>query len=66
VSPAALSCHVKLRARDTMRPAEVTPTPDGAEVRLAEPALAAPGQACVFYDNDHVLGGGFICASLRQ
>ena len=24
------------------------------------PRLAAPGQACVFYDGDRVLGGGFI------
>ncbi len=27
---------------------------------LQEPALAAPGQACVFYDGTRVLGGGFI------
>ena len=29
-------------------------------VTLAAPALAAPGQACVFYDGSRVLGGGFI------
>jgi tRNA-specific 2-thiouridylase len=29
-------------------------------VVLDTPALAAPGQACVFYDGDRVLGGGFI------
>jgi tRNA-uridine 2-sulfurtransferase len=29
-------------------------------VLLDEPALPAPGQACVFYDGDRVLGGGFI------
>ena len=29
-------------------------------VLLDEPALAAPGQACVFYQGERVLGGGFI------
>ncbi len=53
-------CSVKLRARDTMRPASVLDAVDGADVLLDEPALAAPGQACVFYDGDRVLGGGFI------
>jgi len=64
VPPASLACTVKLRARDAMRPAQVRPTQGGAEVLLAEPALAAPGQACVFYDGDRVLGGGFIHAAL--
>lgn len=63
VAPAAVDCHVKLRARDTLRLARVMPTAEGAEVHLAEPALAAPGQACVFYQGDRVLGGGFICAA---
>ena len=32
-----------------------------AQVRLEEPAFGlAPGQACVFYDGDRVLGGGYI------
>jgi tRNA-specific 2-thiouridylase len=58
--PARRRCRVKLRARETPHPAELVPTPDGAEVLLDSPALAAPGQACVFYDGDRVLGGGFI------
>lgn len=30
-------------------------------VRLAAPQFGiAPGQACVFYDGDRVLGGGWI------
>jgi tRNA-specific 2-thiouridylase len=61
VPPGTLACTVKLRARDTMRAATVVPTETGAEVRLETPALAAPGQACVFYDGARVLGGGFIC-----
>jgi tRNA-uridine 2-sulfurtransferase len=33
-----------------------------AEVVLREPQAAiAPGQACVFYDGDRMLGGGWIC-----
>jgi tRNA-uridine 2-sulfurtransferase len=62
VSPdtGSLRCVVKLRARDALRPALVEADGDGAIVRLDEPALPAPGQACVFYDGDRVLGGGFI------
>ncbi|HEX4259787.1 MAG TPA: tRNA 2-thiouridine(34) synthase MnmA [Acetobacteraceae bacterium] len=61
--PGLRRCTVKLRAREAPQPALVTPCPDdpdGAEVLLDAPALAAPGQACVFYDGDRVLGGGFI------
>ncbi|MCC6716528.1 MAG: tRNA 2-thiouridine(34) synthase MnmA [Acetobacteraceae bacterium] len=63
VAPTVLDCTVKLRARDTLRPARVVPHGDGAEVVLEVPALAAPGQACVFYRGEQVLGGGFICAA---
>jgi tRNA-specific 2-thiouridylase len=56
-----LRCTVKLRARDTPHAATVQATTAGAVVRLDEAALPAPGQACVFYDGDRVLGGGFIC-----
>jgi len=55
-----IRCTVKLRARDVPRPAVVVACADGATVQLDEPALPAPGQACVFYDGDRVLGGGFI------
>ena len=55
--PPSLRCEVKLRARDTMHGAVVSA--DGL-VMLDEPALAAPGQACVLYQGDRVLGGGFI------
>jgi tRNA-specific 2-thiouridylase len=60
VPPAPFACTVKLRARETPHAAEVVPTADGALVRLATPGRAAPGQACVFYDGERVLGGGFI------
>ena len=55
-------CAVKLRSMATLIPAAVTPLPHGrAEVRLREPYSAiAPGQACVFYDGERVLGGGWI------
>ena len=61
--PAApLRCTVKLRAREAPHGATVEATAKGAVVRLDTPALAAPGQACVFYAGDRVLGGGFITA----
>jgi tRNA-specific 2-thiouridylase len=59
--PESLRCAVKLRARDALRPATVLRTEVGTEVLLDEPALPAPGQGCVLYDGDRVLGGGFIC-----
>jgi tRNA-specific 2-thiouridylase len=58
--PRPLRCTVMLRARDSMHAAQVVPTAEGAEVLLDEPALPAPGQACVFYQGSRVLGGGFI------
>jgi len=59
---ASLRCTVKLRAREAPHGASVEVTANGADVRLDTPALAAPGQACVFYADDRVLGGGFITA----
>ena len=55
-----LRCMVKLRARDTPQPATITAAGSGATVHLDTPALAAPGQACVAYQGQRVLGGGFI------
>lgn len=55
--------EVEARVRSTRppRPARVFPAPGGARVELldAEEGVA-PGQACVFYDQDRVLGGGWI------
>ena len=51
-----LRCQVQLRARETVRAATI----HGNAVVLDEPALPAPGQACVFYDGTRILGGGYI------
>ena len=66
IAPGPLRCHVKLRARETPHPATVTPTADGADILLDTPSLPAPGQGCVFYDGDRVLGGGFITRRARR
>ena len=55
-----LRCTVKLRAREAPQPATVSVSAEGVAVRLDAPALPAPGQACVFYGGERVLGGGFI------
>ena len=57
-----LECWVQMRAREVPRQARVIPiSENGALVSLAEPAMPAPGQACVFYQESRILGGGFIC-----
>jgi len=62
-APENLTCAVKLRARDQLRPARVRTGAGGTVVSLEVPALAAPGQACVFYDGTRILGGGVICGA---
>jgi tRNA-specific 2-thiouridylase len=53
---------VQIRYRHPPAPATVTPLGEGrAEVLCDSPERAvAPGQAAVFYENDTVIGGGFI------
>jgi tRNA U34 2-thiouridine synthase MnmA/TrmU len=51
-----------LRYRGTPLAAEVDMSPGGALLRLAAPALVAPGQAVVFYAGDEVVGGGIVRA----
>ena len=62
LSADGMACTVKLRS--TMRPvaARLEPGPEGAmSVRLDQPQFGiSPGQACVFYDGDRMLGGGWI------
>jgi len=62
---APFECTVKVRSMRPPVPARVTPLDDGgARVELLAPEDAvAPGQACVFYDGSHVLGGGWIAAA---
>jgi tRNA-specific 2-thiouridylase len=55
-----LRARVKLRAGDAPRDTEILPVETGARLLLDEPALAAPGQAAVFYEGSRILGGGFI------
>ena len=64
--PAApIRCQVKLRAREVPRAATVAwdAAAGVARVTLEEPGIVAPGQACVMYDGDRVLGGGFLRAA---
>jgi tRNA-specific 2-thiouridylase len=54
--------QVKIRNKHTAAPATLIPLGAGrVEVRFGQPQRAiTPGQAAVFYDNDLVLGGGWI------
>jgi tRNA-specific 2-thiouridylase len=58
----AEDCTVKVRSMRAAVPARVVPGRDfAASVELAEAEEAiAPGQACVFYKGDRLLGGGWI------
>ncbi|HEY2068695.1 MAG TPA: tRNA 2-thiouridine(34) synthase MnmA [Rhizomicrobium sp.] len=61
VPPAQMECAVKVRSTRAPVSAIVTPDGSGAHVELLgfEEAVA-PGQACVFYKDGRVLGGGTI------
>jgi tRNA-specific 2-thiouridylase len=58
---ASFECVAKIRYNHPGVPATVHPHSDGAAVQLHDPARAVtPGQACVCYDGERVLGGGWI------
>ncbi len=61
-----LPCRVKIRARSAAVPATLEIRNDGAvELRFERPQRAVtPGQAAVFYDQEVVLGGGWIESAL--
>jgi tRNA-specific 2-thiouridylase len=56
----ALSAAVQVRHRGTPIAADIRIEDDRALVALAEPTVAAPGQAAVIYDGDRVLAGGWL------
>ncbi|HEX4120363.1 MAG TPA: tRNA 2-thiouridine(34) synthase MnmA [Verrucomicrobiae bacterium] len=60
--PAEMRVTAKIRYNHPGTPATIRPTPNGgASVKLDVPQRAiTPGQACVFYDEDLVVGGGWI------
>jgi len=60
--PAGARVRVKLRATAPAADATLYPLPGGGvDVALDAPQQGiAPGQACVFYDGERVLGGGWI------
>ncbi|HJZ89215.1 MAG TPA: tRNA 2-thiouridine(34) synthase MnmA [Polyangia bacterium] len=60
-----LRAQVQIRYRHTPQPATIVPAGIGrvwVELDVPERAVA-PGQACVFYQGEVVLGGGWIAAS---
>ncbi len=61
-SPGPIEVTAKIRYNHPGTPATVTPSGNGsARVKLHAPQRAiTPGQACVFYQDDVVVGGGWI------
>lgn len=56
-----LECYVKVRSTHNPVPAKIFSTEQGATVEFQFPEYGvASGQACVFYEKDRILGGGWI------
>ncbi len=57
----SFSCSCKVRYSTNSLPCIVTRNGDNLDVKLLSPARSiTPGQACVFYENERLLGGGTI------
>lgn len=63
--PSERRVTARIRYRHDGAPAIVVPRERGAEVRFDAPARAVtPGQICVLYDGDRVVGGGPIASAI--
>ncbi len=64
LGPEGLDVEVKIRSTQAARPATLTFEQGSAVVYLRQGEDGvSPGQACVLYDGDRVLGGGWIAAA---
>jgi tRNA-specific 2-thiouridylase len=60
-------CEVKIRSINQKNAAEIMKTSDGYCVKLRKPEYGvAPGQHCVFYDGNVLLGGGVLIKSISE
>jgi tRNA-specific 2-thiouridylase len=61
ISDEGLACQAKIRSVSDPVGVRVFPQESGLKAVFEEPQFGvSPGQACVFYDGDRVLGGGWI------